>query len=817
MSHAARTEGSAGALSTSHAPHPRGSRHVCTEAGDLPPAATTTTTIPSPTLGSTLSPPPLLASLSSSSAVAPHFYVRPLRSRQAGVSHSSTNHYRYSSGTWTAVSESTPSSTSSPSSPPKEVLSSHVKVNHRSTPHEIEGCTGRNSPGTPLVSPSLPLQPPALLTRLGCGVGSSVLLGSHLTTTPPSTHGAPAATATVPTVAPVYLWHRTNLAAGAAPRLRLHRPSGGASAPTIPTCISATCAGGRRDTVASSVPATNTTLVATQTTAAAAAAVGKGVGTGAPPKSGGDVVGILAPPTLEGAFVGSARGSTDVDAAQQSLSRTLAGGNLGGGATTMTTSLSKLQQQQQLLTTLLSSGGASRAPCAKPNFCLVPPFRFARVESGVYRGAYPVLRNFSFIRRLRLRTIVSLIPEPPTYDLKCFAEAEHIQVHHIRAERAKGEVQLLPSEVSEALQLIINKDMHPLYIHCLDGRHITGLIIMALRKLLQWDAKVAHAEFQRFTREMQDEVAFMADYTGPLLVPPHLPAWLWGGSLYDAATGRQKRLPATIRLRLTTAVSGGTGGAATVGGSVAAAPGGGLGIGSPGATSAAVCHNPKGSARGASGDLRRHAAAPWMRVPQAESVAADGQHYIDVDRLPVVQMLSEALPSTLSSALVSQTQRPTALGTGPASANGGRTGTQPPVELNLTRCSAHSSHPTSANSSIAGIPAAAASGTVGIGGGNRWRGTPTGEAARQHHRQPVSSFMNSDAALTKGAGASVLLDGRVGTHIWTSGLPVSPAAAVGGSGGSSAAGGSGAVVGVSGLVTVSPPPAVRTAKRSFSR
>ncbi|RNC36976.1 putative tyrosine phospatase-like protein, partial [Trypanosoma cruzi] len=146
---------------------------------------------------------------------------------------------------------------------------------------------------------------------------------------------------------------------------------------------------------------------------------------------------------------------------------------------------------------------------------LVPPFRFAMVEEGVYRGAYPTLRNFPFLRGLGLRTIVSLIPEEPTYDLRCFAAAENITLRYIHAERYKGEVQLLPTEMNEVLQLLINVERHPIYVHCLDGRHIVGLVIMGLRKLQFWEVNCSHLEYQRFTRSVQDEVAFITDYSGP--------------------------------------------------------------------------------------------------------------------------------------------------------------------------------------------------------------------------------------------------------------------------------------------------------------
>ncbi|EAN76830.1 hypothetical protein, conserved [Trypanosoma brucei brucei TREU927] len=179
---------------------------------------------------------------------------------------------------------------------------------------------------------------------------------------------------------------------------------------------------------------------------------------------------------------------------------------------------------------------------------VVPPLRFAIVEEGVYRGAYPTLRNFPFLRSLGLRTIVSLTPEEPTYDLSRFAAAEGITIRHIQVEQNKGEAQLMPTDMSEVLQMLADAEQHPLYIHCLDGRHTTGLVVMGLRKLQHWSVNCSHMEYQRFAWNVQDEVAFIADYSGPVVVPKVIPSWLWNGSWCDVS-GRPKRLHTGIRLK----------------------------------------------------------------------------------------------------------------------------------------------------------------------------------------------------------------------------------------------------------------------------
>lgn len=66
---------------------------------------------------------------------------------------------------------------------------------------------------------------------------------------------------------------------------------------------------------------------------------------------------------------------------------------------------------------------------------LIPPYRFCMVDNGIYRGAYPTLPNFRFLSRLQLKTIISLIPEPITEDLRAFSEMASINVIYIPMER----------------------------------------------------------------------------------------------------------------------------------------------------------------------------------------------------------------------------------------------------------------------------------------------------------------------------------------------------------------------------------------------
>mmetsp|Transcript_14280 Transcript_14280/g.37050 ORF Transcript_14280/g.37050 Transcript_14280/m.37050 type:complete len:276 (+) Transcript_14280:97-924(+) len=149
---------------------------------------------------------------------------------------------------------------------------------------------------------------------------------------------------------------------------------------------------------------------------------------------------------------------------------------------------------------------------------LVPPLRYCHVEDGVYRGAYPSLINLRFLSRLGLRSMVSLLPEPPAPHLLAWCEENGVRNHYECVKPfGKDEVTLTQERVASLLQLLVLPERHPVYVHCLDGSGVTGLLIMCLRKLLHWAPPPILAEYSRFSRDGQDV---------PLPPPPHVIAFL---------------------------------------------------------------------------------------------------------------------------------------------------------------------------------------------------------------------------------------------------------------------------------------------------
>ncbi len=173
----------------------------------------------------------------------------------------------------------------------------------------------------------------------------------------------------------------------------------------------------------------------------------------------------------------------------------------------------------------------------------------------MYRGAYPTLPNFRFLRRMKLKTIISVIPEKPTSDLSDFCVHEGITHHTYHAEKYSSDsVTIAPATIAAILQLILNKDNLPIYMHCLDGANVIGIVVMVLRKLQNWTKLATLQEFCRFTRDNcveKNESEYLSTFAAEITLPSNaqIPQWLWNGARI------QKHPTLTINTQYTTTIS----------------------------------------------------------------------------------------------------------------------------------------------------------------------------------------------------------------------------------------------------------------------
>ncbi|KAF8423646.1 tyrosine phosphatase family-domain-containing protein [Tirmania nivea] len=167
-----------------------------------------------------------------------------------------------------------------------------------------------------------------------------------------------------------------------------------------------------------------------------------------------------------------------------------------------------------------------------PRKTLIPPLRFAIVETNVYRGSYPRPLNFAFLESLRLKTILSLTPAPLIEPVAEWCKQQGIKmIHHTPDKSGKKSIPLSHQDVKFAIEacgsIILDSKNSPVYIHCLNGSEATGLVMACLRKLQFWAASCIFSELQRFSELHNSFEAFLEGFVEEIEIPEQTVGWLW--------------------------------------------------------------------------------------------------------------------------------------------------------------------------------------------------------------------------------------------------------------------------------------------------
>ncbi|KAF3917520.1 hypothetical protein ABW21_db0209691 [Orbilia brochopaga] len=128
------------------------------------------------------------------------------------------------------------------------------------------------------------------------------------------------------------------------------------------------------------------------------------------------------------------------------------------------------------------------------------PKNFSMVWPGVYRSSFPAESNFPYLQMLKLKTILTLIPEkyPETnVEFMRSNEIQHIQIGIAANKEPFVEVPL--DKITQAVSIILDKRNHPILIHCNKGKHRTGCIVGCLRKIQKWTLSNVFDEYRRFS------------------------------------------------------------------------------------------------------------------------------------------------------------------------------------------------------------------------------------------------------------------------------------------------------------------------------
>ena len=135
---------------------------------------------------------------------------------------------------------------------------------------------------------------------------------------------------------------------------------------------------------------------------------------------------------------------------------------------------------------------------------VIPPLNFALVQKGVYRSGYPNERNFPFLVRLRLKSVLYLSKDAYRAQNLAFVRAQGIELFHVPLEGSCEPFVVDPEEhLQRAVKLVLDPANHPILIHCANGKHRTGCVVGCLRKCQRMSLSFVFDEYRRFAGKLR--------------------------------------------------------------------------------------------------------------------------------------------------------------------------------------------------------------------------------------------------------------------------------------------------------------------------
>lgn len=145
-----------------------------------------------------------------------------------------------------------------------------------------------------------------------------------------------------------------------------------------------------------------------------------------------------------------------------------------------------------------AAAGAGAAHASKSDV-VAPAVRidnFGQVSTVLYRGSQPHRRDYDDLKSLGVKTIVNLTSDDGDPNERSMAEAAGIAYVNIPMSM---HVPPTPAQIAQFLALVNDPASQPVYVHCVGGRHRTGVMTAAYRMTNQgWSGDKAFKEMKQY-------------------------------------------------------------------------------------------------------------------------------------------------------------------------------------------------------------------------------------------------------------------------------------------------------------------------------
>ena len=156
---------------------------------------------------------------------------------------------------------------------------------------------------------------------------------------------------------------------------------------------------------------------------------------------------------------------------------------------------------------------------------------FGRVDATYYRGAQPQGRDYADLATLGIKTVINLTSDDALAEEKSMVEQAGMKYLQIPMT-----THAVPTaaQLAEFLKVVNDSASQPVYVHCVGGRHRTGVMTAAYRithdgwtsdqafkemKQFKFGADFLHAEFKQFVYGYPAALRAAAAAAGPVAGP----------------------------------------------------------------------------------------------------------------------------------------------------------------------------------------------------------------------------------------------------------------------------------------------------------
>ena len=179
-------------------------------------------------------------------------------------------------------------------------------------------------------------------------------------------------------------------------------------------------------------------------------------------------------------------------------------------------------QLARLYTAVLVVAALSSTAAASANLSQVRIDNFGRVNDNYYRGSQPAGRDYADLAAIGVKTLVNLTSDDADPEERAMAERAGMRYFQIPMTTHQPPT---AAQLTEFMRIVNDPANQPVYVHCVGGRHRTGVMTAAYRmseegwtadrafkemKDFKFGADFLHSEFKDFVYDYQPQHAVVA-------------------------------------------------------------------------------------------------------------------------------------------------------------------------------------------------------------------------------------------------------------------------------------------------------------------